>query len=700
MNPTSKLSSVSIQNWRMGMHWLKQWRHKIVVIALAGMTIPLSADQFEQITTGSIVNDGGMSLGAAWGDLDGDNDLDLFVANTTGQTNFFYLNEGDGTFTRQFSSSLVNTDNNADGVVMVDFNNDGHKDVFVANYQRKSLYYKNLGSGEFELQTDDPTMNNIAQSFSAAAADYNNDGLLDLAVVNEGGRQFLYPNTGDGHFVAILDNVVTTNGPIRGVSWVDYDNDRDMDLFFAGNGTRNLLFKNNGDGTFTKVTQGNLVTTSNRAYGSSWGDYDNDGDLDLLLGRYQQAQALYRNDGGTNFTLMSSNIISTTVANGQDCNWVDYDNDGFLDAYIVCQDQPNLLFLNNRNGNFTRITNSAIVTNVATTTVASWADYDQDGFLDVFLSNYNNQNNALYRNVGNSNNWFAIKLIGTASNRDAVGARIKLTAFLGTNLVTQIREITGGGGYQGQDTMVAHFGLANSTNINVLQVLWPSGHIQEFQGLPSNHYLELSESTDGGLPFTFAPYTAIFTNSLSVFLVRGLEMNAVHYTLDGSDPTSASPVISSFITVTNTITLKAQSFSNGLPVSAITTNSYGRFYAFADGVPNTWREQYFGPGYETDSRVPANADPDGDGFTNLQEYVGGTNPVDADSVPILAQIRAVPVVSWNSMTNKTYLVFRRDSLQSTNWVQVGDFITATGTNSMIVDLEAGPVSFYRIELAP
>ena len=179
------------------------------------------------------------------------------------------------------------------------------------------------------------------------------------------------------------------------------------------------------------------------------------------------------------------------------CAWGDYDNDGFLDLFVCRQlGQNNVLYHNNGNGTFTKVTEGRPVNDGGNSVGCAWGDYDNDGFLDLFVANGAfgdvSQNNFLYRNNGNGNKWIKIKLIGTVSNRAGIGAKVRVKATIGSRTVLQLREISSGCGYAGQNTL-AHFGLGDATNVDLVRIEWPSGTVQEFHDVAVKQLLTVTE---------------------------------------------------------------------------------------------------------------------------------------------------------------------------------------------------------------
>lgn len=457
---------------------------------------------FTKITEGEIVNDGGSSAGVAWGDYDGDGFEDLFVANSNGEDDFLYHNNRDGTFTRVMDGAVVNSGGSSIGCGWGDYDNDGWLDLFVVNggdfSAAKSFLFHNEGDGTFSRVNTSPVGTDKIPALTSAWADYDRDGWLDLFVGDTiENNHALYRNSGTGDFSRVGDTSFVEPSFLAN-AWGDFDNDGFPDLFVAGGTTDvNRLYRNNRDGTFSFMSSeapgfGNSVS-------AAWGDYDNNGTLDLFVGAggtaRQSTSALYRSDGSGSFT---QDGIQTDVAYGVGCAWGDYDNDGFIDLFQCRQHgQAGLLYHNNGDGTFVQMTEGSIVNTVGYSPSCAWADYDNDGFLDLFVSNgaftIGSHNNFLYHNDGNGNRWLKVKLAGGPSNRAAIGARVYLTASIGGARRTQMREISGGSGFGSQNSLVAHFGLGSATNVDLLRIEWPSGTVQELRSLAVNQFLSVTE---------------------------------------------------------------------------------------------------------------------------------------------------------------------------------------------------------------
>jgi hypothetical protein len=277
----------------------------------------------------------------------------------------------------------------------------------------------------------------------------------------------------------------------------------------------NFLYHNNGDGTFTRVTNTAVHlgtdTWSDGCPGGAWGDYDNDGFQDLFAtGNDGTSDRLYHNNGDGTFSVVT-NIARPGGTFSIGGSWGDYDNDGYLDLLIRTGDGHNRVYHNNGNGTFTAITQGPIVTdNFAGRScwTADWVDYDNDGFLDLFVTasadNGSTATNLLYHNTGNSNAWLEVKLVGTVANRSAIGAKVHVHATIGGKTFWQMREVRAGGAYGG--SLISHFGLGDATNADIVRIEWPSGLVQEFQNVAAKQILTYTEpprllaTTMGGVP--------------------------------------------------------------------------------------------------------------------------------------------------------------------------------------------------------
>lgn len=461
---------------------------------------------FTKITEGDIVNEQLNSGGSSWVDVDGDGDQDLFVANgnLNLQKNSLFINNGDGTFTTYAQGEIVNETGKSIGGVWGDLENDGYPDLFVTNRESATNFlYKNNGDLTFTKVTTSAAINDPANSNNSFWVDIENDGDLDIYVLNFAETNFLYLNDGGGNFAKFNNSpIITDNDQSIVASWGDYDNDGDLDLFKGiGGNTSNILYENIGALNFFNTNNGVIAAEKFSTLGASWADIDNDGDLDLFVANFLgQNNSLFINNGNGSFTQITTGSIVADGGNSVGTSFGDIDNDGDLDLFVGNYTQNNFLYLNDGapNYTFTKVTNSSIVSDAGNTFGVSMCDYDNDGDLDIYASNQDNQKNFLYRNNGNNNNWINIKLTGKISNKSAVGTVIKLKCNINGQPVWQMRHVESQSGYNSQNSLNSEFGLAESTIIDSILIKWASGIEQVITGVGPNQFIAIEEngSTD------------------------------------------------------------------------------------------------------------------------------------------------------------------------------------------------------------
>jgi enediyne biosynthesis protein E4 len=502
--------------------------------------------------------------GVCVADFDGDGWPDIYFVNARDRydrginvQNALYRNNGDGTFTDVTDKAKVPGTGFGLGCVWGDYDNDGHSDLFITQYGRNVLYHNN-GDGTFTDVTDKAGVAGMdfGTWFHSGATflDYDRDGKLDLYVggyvafgpnaqrycnlggvtsscppsVYEGSSNILYHNNGDGTFTNVTKKagIFQPSGKNLAVGAADYDNDGWPDIFVANDGLNAYLYHNEHNGTFKE--QGSLsgmaFTGQGRAMAAmciAIGDFNNDGWLDLYISDFQgNSDHLWQNDGQGLFDEVSDHAgitVPTRAVLSFGGGFFDYDNDGWLDLYItnghvypeieqvspeIRYRQSDTLFHNDGHGKFIEVSKNsgnAFQTAHVGRGVA-FADFDNDGFMDVVAAGNNGPPFLLHNGGGNGNHFVSFRLIGTRSNRDAMGARLKLTA----GGITQIREIMGGGSYLSQSDLRAHFGLGSTTKIDKLEIAWPSGAKQSFQDFAADRFYQITEGKEELAPENIA----------------------------------------------------------------------------------------------------------------------------------------------------------------------------------------------------
>jgi enediyne biosynthesis protein E4 len=538
----------------------------IFMSTLSAQNAPVAPVEFTNVTAAAGIkfkhfkgNDG-ISInreefgpGVCVADFDGDGWQDIYFVNgrdlyTRGMsvTNALYRNNHDGTFTDVTEKAGVPGTGYGLGCVWGDFDNDGFADLFVTQYGKNVLYHNN-GKGTFTDVTDKAGVGGLESGLFHSGAtffDYDRDGWLDLYVgsyVNLGDKRYcklgdvlsscapseykgspdaLYHNNHDGTFtnVAQKAGIYQPQGKNLSVQAADYDDDGWPDLFVANDGLNAYLYHNERNGTFKEIglSAGMAVTSRGTVMAAmciSLGDYDNDGQLDLYISDFQRSSDhIWHNDGKGFFDEVSDEAGVTRPTRDVlsfGGGFFDYDNDGWLDIFIanghvypeVEQATPgthyrqiNSLFHNEGNGKFVEVGKSS-GTGFETPYVGrgvAFADLDNDGFVDVVIANNGDSPVVLHNSGGTANHFLNFKLSGKKSNRDAMGARIRVL----TGTTSQIREIAGGGSYLSQSDLRANFGIAKAKRAETVEITWPSGQRQTFRDVEADKFYLVEEGND------------------------------------------------------------------------------------------------------------------------------------------------------------------------------------------------------------
>jgi hypothetical protein len=480
----------------------------------------------------------GLAGSVAVDDFDGDGYLDAVVASWDPRVPIrFFRNSGHGTFAERSAEAGFTGILGGANLVQADFDNDGATDLLVlrgtwlgtAGRHPMSLL-RNDGKGKFTDVTFDAGLAKVFYPTETAAwADYDNDGDLDLYVGNESGDGLtapsqLFRNNGDRTFTDVAREAGVENHRFaKGVSWGDFDGDRFPDLYVSNlRGEGNRLYRNNRDGTFTDVAPKLGVTRPLSSYACWFWDFDNDGHLDLYATCYQggveavaasyfgeplpegtELPRLYRGDGKGGFAEVSAANQLKRPAMAMGANFGDLDNDGWLDFYLGTGYpeyealMPNVMYRNREGRGFSDVTFAGGFGHLQKGHGIAFADVDEDGGADVFAQmggayRGDGAHFALYENPGFENHWIKLKLVGVRSNRSALGARIRLDLD-GRSVY---RHVSSGGSF-GANPLRQEIGVGRAGEIERIEVTWPTtGQVQTFRKVAVDQTLEITEGRD------------------------------------------------------------------------------------------------------------------------------------------------------------------------------------------------------------
>jgi hypothetical protein len=506
-----------------------------------------------------------LGASAAVADYDGDGFEDVFVTDSsaTGK-NHLYHNNHNLTFTDVGESAGVangNDEQNATAAALwFDFNNDGRPDLFVSRFGHSQLF-QNMGGGKFKDISRAAGIDGYSNAIKAIAFDYDRDGYLDLFIgsyfqpvnifnpatprffpesfetANNGGGLTVFHNNGNGTFTDVTDKVgLRQSGWVLDLGHADADNDGDDDLYVACDFGTDRFYRNNGNGTFTDITESAIGFDTKKGMNAEWGDFDNDGLLDIYVTNItddymREGNFLWHNDGNLKFTDVGRETGTYDTGWGWGAKFFDYDNDGWLDLYVMngwvsagkesyvpdifaMITRPNVDFADARNwppmGSkslsgyqkkrlFHNLGGQLFHDEAARHGLDSTldgrgvavADFDNDGRLDLFVANANGEQRFYHNTMPPGPHWVEFLLQGTKSNRQAVGAQLRLKA----GDATWLRFVDGGNSFAGQSSARVHFGLANRNAFDSVEVRWPSGLKETFRGLAADKLHKIVEGT-------------------------------------------------------------------------------------------------------------------------------------------------------------------------------------------------------------
>jgi len=428
------------------------------------------------------------------------------------------------------------------GVAVGDYDNDGFEDLYVTGFGGNILYHNN-GNGTFTDVTEKAGVRAGGWSASAGFFDYDNDGKLDLFVTRyldwtfksnrycgekrpgfraychpdnyDGVANVLYHNNGDGTFSDVSEKagIANPHGKGLGVAFADYDGDGFTDIFVANDSVQCFLYHNNGNGTFTDVglLSGVGYNEDGKTFagmGIDFADYDNDGLADIVVTDLSNERyVLFRNNGDGTFrdvTNVSGLGNATLAFSGWSTHLFDYDNDGWKDLFVaqshvmdtIEKTSPNLryleppLLLRNVSGHFVRVHPGEVFQREWAGRGAAFGDLDNDGDIDIVVTNLAQRAYLLRNDGGNRNNWIGIETVGTRSNRDGIGARIKIISASG---LTQFFSVNTAVGYLSASDRRVVAGLGTDSMAKLIEIHWPSGVVQKLENVKARQYLKVVE---------------------------------------------------------------------------------------------------------------------------------------------------------------------------------------------------------------
>jgi len=502
--------------------------------------------------------------GVAFYDYDNDGWLDIFLVNGSRLEGFpagqapsphLFKNNRDGTFTDVTAQAGLLHSGWGQGVCIGDYDNDGYEDLFVTYFGKNVLYHNN-GNGTFTDVTEKAGVGGSGKRWNTGCAfvDYDRDGHLDLFVANyidldlatapvpesgpclykgvmvacgppglNGGKNILYRNNGNGTFTDVTEpaGILGANGTYGlGVLTADFDNDGWPDIYVANDSTASALYQNKKNGKFVDIAMeaGCALSADGKpqaGMGISAADYDLDGNLDIVKTNFAgDTPSLYHNTGGATFedATFAAGLGRHTQFLGWGCGFFDMDNDGWPDI-LICNGhvypeveqlkteagypQQKLLYKNLRNGRFDDVSQQAgagITVPVASRGCA-FGDFDNDGDIDVVVNTVNDYPQLLRCDSSQLRNWIKVRTIGTKSNRSGIGARLRCVSHPSDEEKPhqQIDEVRSGGSYISQNDLRVHFGLGKADKADILEIRWPSGQIDTLKDVKANQLIYVRE---------------------------------------------------------------------------------------------------------------------------------------------------------------------------------------------------------------
>ena len=450
---------------------------------------------------------GSLGSGAAFGDCDGDGDLDLYLVNWG--ENALYRNDGDGTFTDVTGDARVGDPGLGLACAFGDYDRDKHLDLYVTNCGENVLY-RNNGDGTFSSATEEAGVGDPGFGTGALFCDYDRDADLDLYVVNyamltcvgegdlPGQRNLLYRNNGDGTFTDVTQEAGLDGSARRsmGAVFFDFDGDRAPDLYVVNDDGPNQLYRNKMDRTFEEITERAGVATPIRGRGAAIGDYNSDGHTDLFVtAGWDEANVLYRNRGDGTFEADRSPMELLRLGLMRGCwgaGFVDLDNDADLDLFVLPDGEGPRVFGNNGAGGFSNVSAQIGLTDLPSRASrgTAFGDFDGDGDVDALAMNNGLEPTLLVNDGGNRNGWVELRLAGDMSSRNGIGVTIEAKA----RTQWQKRSVVGTFGYLCSQAFPVTLGFGKEPKADVIRVFWPRGILQSLTDVPVNQSILVIEA--------------------------------------------------------------------------------------------------------------------------------------------------------------------------------------------------------------
>jgi len=467
-----------------------------------------------EVVGGPASSDRASTGGASWVDYDADGDPDLFVTNGYSltrpphgpQADRLYRNEG-GTLVPVEDSALVADTAYSSGSAWADVDGDGDLDVFVATQRRQNdLLYLNEGAGAFRRVLDGDPVVDGAAGFGAEWVDVDGNDWLDLVVYNGGlagqGTMLVYRNRAGAFIPDTAIALARDTAAYGGAAWVDLEGDGDVDVYLPTLGTRQgareFLWINAGQGRFEErrlPTRHPLPSLS-----PAVGDLDGDGDFDIVVAGHEGGAArILWSDGAGEF---EERLQPPTLDAGGDPSLPalgDFDNDGDLDLVIAKWGAASALYANDGRGSFSRVFGTPLSQAVHWASTVALADYDGDGLLDVYIGNWPypsgpEEENLLLRNAtGGSGHWLKVRLVGRPPNTAAIGAVVIVEATIGGEHRRLLRRVSSASTWRSMDDLVQHVGLGDATRVEGITIRWPDGTRERYRVDGVDHAVELRE---------------------------------------------------------------------------------------------------------------------------------------------------------------------------------------------------------------